>query len=127
MKINWKRVVIAAIWSELVLFVLFLLTVYYVSQPTRRMVNRLEWFGLLFLAGLWVARKINTYFILHGLLVGIIANILFFPLIPLIGLLLPASPRSGSGSGLLVSFLLKMFAAAAGAYVGGRLKNNSPA
>jgi hypothetical protein len=127
MKINWKRVVIAAVWSELVLFVVFLLTVYYVSQPIRRVINRLEWFGLLFLAGLWVARKINSRFILHGLLVGIIANILFFPLIPLIGLLQPGPSRSGSGSGLLVSFLIKMFAAAAGAYVGGKFKKISPA
>jgi hypothetical protein len=47
MKINWKRVMIAAVWSELVLFILFLLTVSYVSEPARRVINRLEWFGLL--------------------------------------------------------------------------------
>jgi putative membrane protein (TIGR04086 family) len=126
MKINWKRVVIAAVWSELVLFILFLLTASYVSEPARRMVNRLEWLGLLFLGGLWVARKIDSRFILHGLLVGIIANILFFPLTPLIGLFLrPGPPRSGASTGLLISFVLKMLAAAAGAYVGGRLRKKA--
>jgi putative membrane protein (TIGR04086 family) len=120
MTINWKRVVIAAVCSELILFILFLLTASFVSEPARRVINRLEWFGLLFLGGLWVARKIDSRFLLHGLLVGIIANILFFPLTPLIGLLLkPGPPRSGASTGLLISFILKMLAAAAGAYFGG--------
>jgi hypothetical protein len=120
MKINWKRILIAAVCSELVLFVVWLLTVSYVSGPARRMIVRLEWFGLLFWAGLWVACKIDSRFILHGLLVGIIANILFFPLTPLIGLFRPGSPRSGLSTGLLISFVLKILGAAIGAYVGGR-------
>ena len=77
----------------------------------------------MFLGGLWVVRKNDSRFVLHGLLVGIIANILFFPLGPLIGLFRPSTARSGpSGiltTGVLISFALKMLGAAVGAYVGG--------
>jgi hypothetical protein len=120
MKINWKRIVIAAVWSELVLFVLYLLTLLYVQGPARRVIIRLEWFGLLFLGGLWVARKIDSRFILHGFLVGLIANLLFFPLAPLIGLFRPGPSRSGMlTTGVLISFVLKMLGACIGTYIGG--------
>jgi hypothetical protein len=123
MKIHWGRIVIAAIWSELLLFAIYLLAGFVPAGLARRTFVYLDWFGLMFLGGLWVVRKIDSRFVLHGLLVGIIANILFFPLGPLIGLFRPSTARSGpSGiltTGVLISFALKMLGAVVGAYVGG--------
>jgi hypothetical protein len=128
MKINWKRVLIAAVWSELLLFAIYLLAGLIPAGLARRTFVYLDWFGLMFLGGLWVTRKIESRFVLHGLLVGLVANILFFPLRPLIGLFWPMTARSGSSriitTGVLVSFVLKMLGAMAGAYVGGRRRKN---
>jgi hypothetical protein len=62
-------------------------------------------------------RKIESRFVLHGLLVGIVANILFIPTI------LPAIWRGELDSNawlrIFLSFAIKMLGAAVGAYVGG--------
>jgi len=107
MKINWKRVVFAAIWlallMELITFVTIVLVTYLtlarqIPLPAHaetampysfslvkthtnyssklQILMTLEPYILFFLGGLWVARKIEFRFILHGLLVGIFANVL---------------------------------------------------
>jgi len=53
MKINWKRVVIAAIWSELVLTVIYIAVRYAISAGLSSdfgiSIITLDWFGLMFL------------------------------------------------------------------------------
>jgi hypothetical protein len=122
MKINWKRVVIAAIWSELVTFAIFQLARRYAGSAMEG-IACLDWFGLMFLGGLWVARKIDSRFTLHGVLVGIFANILFVMILlpAILGDQLPA----GYWIGALPSFAIKIAGAAAGGYVGGRLRKKS--
>jgi hypothetical protein len=133
MKINWKRVVIAAIWSELVLTVIYIAVRYAISAGLSSafgIIITLDWFGLMFLGGLWVTRGIESRFVLHGLLVGVIANILYFPLIPLIGLLLPEAVQATSNTSqlwiaILSSCVWKILGSTLGAYVGGRLRKKS--
>jgi hypothetical protein len=126
MKINWMRIVIAAIWAEMLLFAIYLLAMLVPAGFARRTLVWLDWFGLMFLGGLWVTRKIESRFLLHGFLVGLVANILFFPLRPLLGLIRPTTAQSVSVSiittGVVVSLVLKMLGAMAGAYVGGKLR-----
>jgi hypothetical protein len=86
MKINWKRVVTAGILFEILLGVIYIAAQY--AGPYRVAIVLLDWFGIMFLGGLWVARKIESRFVMHGFLVGIIANLLFFLQIPL-----PQMPR----------------------------------
>jgi hypothetical protein len=133
MNINWKRVLIAAIWSEVLLYVIYVLTRTYAGSAGR-VIALVEMFVLMFPGGLWVARKIESRFILHGVLVGILANVLYFVLIPALrflyllllgGQFQSQAPQAGSPqiSSLVLLGLdvaLKTLGAAAGAYVGGR-------
>jgi hypothetical protein len=131
MKINWKRILIAATWSEVLLYVIYVLTRTYAGSAGR-VIALVEMFVLMFPGGLWVARKIESRFILHGVLVGILANILYFVLIPVLRflyLLLLGGPSQAPQAGspqisslvlLGLDVALKTLGAAAGAYVGGR-------
>jgi hypothetical protein len=124
MKINWKRVVFAAIWSELLFYALWVtnaLTARY-TGPSRLFLIAAIFEILIpfFLGGLWVARKIESRFILHGVLVGILANILLAIVVALILLSQHASPRDLN---IFFGFLLmamKIIGAVAGSYVGGK-------
>jgi len=130
MKINWKRVVTAGILFEILLFLIYIAAQY--AGPSRQAIVGLTWFGIMFLGGLWVARKIESRFVMHGFLVGIIANLLVFPLRPLFPLLRPADVQAelaemaNSGPGILgailISFIIKILGSTLGAYIGGRLR-----
>ena len=118
MKINWKRVLIVGFISEIVLFALFQLVSLLPVGPLRETLVYLDWFGLMFLSGLWIARRVESQFALHGVLVGIVANILF------VVILLPAIIRGQLPDGYWIvafpSFVTKIVGSTAGAYVGGR-------
>jgi hypothetical protein len=130
MKINWKRVVIAGILFEILLTLIYIAAQY--AGPYRLAIVLLDWFGIMFWGGLWVARKIESRFVIHGFLVGIIANLLFFPLRPLLPLLRPTDVQAemaemaNSGPGILmailISFIIKILGSTLGAYIGGRLR-----
>jgi hypothetical protein len=121
MKIHWKRIVIAAIWSELTLFALYVAAMQY-AGPAGRIISPLVIIILPFIGGLWVASKIESRFVLHGLLVGTIVSILYVPLRPLdpgvaVELTMATAQRITMH---LVVAALKILGGAAGAYVGGR-------
>ena len=129
MKINWIRVVIAGILFEILLTLIYIAAQY--AGSYRVAIVFLDWFVIMFLGGLWVARKIESRFVVHGFLVGIIANLLFFPLRPLLPLLRPtdvqaAMENSGPGIGMVMailnSFIIKILGSTLGAYIGGRLR-----
>jgi hypothetical protein len=121
MKINWKRILIAAVLAELVLFAIYLPGRRQYADPSSnfRHIFLLCMVILMFLGGLWVARKIESHFILHGLLMGIAANVIYVLLAPLFVLRTSPSPRF-HWMALIFWALPKMLPAAAGAYVGGR-------
>ena len=117
MKINWKRVVIVGILSELLLLVIRIPFLRY-DGPASWVVNFLTHFIPLFLGGLWIARKIESRFVLHGVLVGIVANLLLIVLAPLLMLL--KEPSNQQLTSLLISIPVKILGSTAGGYVGGR-------
>jgi hypothetical protein len=126
MKINWKRVVIAAIWSEFLLLAIYMpAKIYAVAAfPAIALVAML---GAMFLGGLWAVRKSESRFILQGILVGIFANVVFY--IPLLVLVPIYWPNESVGGVLEHIFVvaIKIFGAAIGGYVGGRLRKKATA
>src|SRR5512146_365529 len=119
MKINWKRVVIAAVCSELLLLAIRFPLLRY-DGPGSYALNLLTHFVPLFLGGLWVARKIESRFALHGILVGVVANLLLILIAPIFMRL--AEPTTERIAGALLSIPIKILGSGIGAYVGGRLR-----
>jgi hypothetical protein len=128
MKINWKRVVIGAIWSELVLFAIWIPARLY-GGSARQLIAYLDFLVLMFLGGLWVAHKLESRFALHGVLLGVIANVLAFPLLMLAIFIWPDAlqlePVKKVWVMIVFECALKILGSAAGAYVGGRLRKKS--
>ena len=124
MRIHWKLILIAALWSELVLFVIYLAATQY-AGASREIMVYLDFILLMFLGGLWVARKVESRFVLHGLMVGVFANFLFIPLSPLILLIQPTVLQDERTSQIFIEIIIdcavKILGSAAGGYVGGRL------
>lgn len=77
MKINWGRVVIAGFLAEILLIAVFLI----VSQPLTSLVGATIVLGggfvFMLLAALWAAQKIESGFVMHGILVGISAIVFY--------------------------------------------------
>ena len=78
-KIRWGRIVLAAVAAEVVVILLLVavstvfkvpgeLAGYYVAPPASGLAT--------FLMVLWVARKLESRFILHGILVGLVGVVL---------------------------------------------------
>jgi hypothetical protein len=124
MRIHWKPILITALWSELLLFAIYLAAMQYAGAYRDIMVY-LDFILLMFLGGLWVARKVESSFVLHGVLVGIFANILFIPLSPLILLIQPTVLQDERTSQIFIEIIVdcavKILGSTAGGYVGGRL------
>jgi putative membrane protein (TIGR04086 family) len=116
MNINWKRVVVAAICSELLLLVIRFPFLRYDGLGGYAL-NLLTHFIPLFLGGLWVARKIESRFVLHGVLVGVVANLLLVLMAPIFMRL--AEPTTERIAGALLSIPVKILASGIGAYIGG--------
>ena len=79
----------------------------------------------MFLGGLWVALKIESRFVLHGVLVAIAANTLF--IIYLLPWILRGQLPGEYWIEASESFAIKIAGAAIGGYIGGRLRKKSPA
>jgi hypothetical protein len=131
MKINWKRVLIAGLWSELVAFVIYLAAFYAGPGPAWATIVILDWFSLMFLGGLWAARKIPSRFLLHGFLIAVVANIIYILISPIeFGMPQRATvwatvPTGGWKTLLIIAFAvgLKFLGCMLGAFVGGRRRN----
>jgi hypothetical protein len=138
MKINWIRILIAGLWAEALLILIRIPILKYVESPSF-LVGVLVWTVPMFLGGLWVARKIESRFILHGVLVGIVANILWIPLQSLLDLIVPPATTTTdtatqTGSDpllwtviiLIVAALFKILGSTLGAYIGGKRWKKQP-
>jgi putative membrane protein (TIGR04086 family) len=118
MGINWKRVVIAGIWSEFLLLAIYLPAKQYAGSAFIP-IALLAMLGSMFLGGLWVARKVESRFLPHGVLVGIMANVVFYVLFFTLGsILMPNEPLGSVANNVLVA-AIKIFGAAIGGFVGG--------
>jgi hypothetical protein len=117
MKINWKRVVIAAILSELLI-----LLIYFPARLNdiqgRQLVTLACFLVFPFWAGLWAVGASDSRFLLHGLLVAVISNVIYLLVEPMV---LPNETERGIvGTILILLHPFKLLAAGFGAYVGGR-------
>ena len=119
MKINWKRVVIAGIWSEFLLFAIYIPARMYAGWA-----GILAMLGSMFLGGLWVARKVEARFLLHGVLVGIFAGVVFYVLLFAVILFWPKTDI-GALSDDIFATVTKILGAAIGGYVGGKLRKKA--
>jgi putative membrane protein (TIGR04086 family) len=74
MKINWGRVINAGLIAEILLFLPyeFALQIYGRGLVTTLIV-RVGCFIFMLIGALWVGRKIESRFVLHGFLVGVVA------------------------------------------------------
>lgn len=119
-KFNWKRIAIAAIWSELLLLVVYVPVVlcnfHAIPMPIITVICMLVF---MFCGGFWAVRRSESHFFVQGLIVGFIANILFYIVAPL---MLPDATWWDGILQLIISFFhpIKVLAGGFGGYVYGR-------
>ncbi len=78
MKINWGRVVNAGLVAEILLLLVYQLTVQQFGRgTTSNLVVIVGCFVFMLVGGLWVGRKIESRFVLHGFLVGVVAVVYY--------------------------------------------------
>ena len=87
-RIDWKRIVVAGFLAEATVFAIFFLllfaaTVAGVPEIARPM-GTLDYidamvssFAMVFLFTLWVGRRIDSAFVMHGVLIGVLGILLF--------------------------------------------------
>jgi putative membrane protein (TIGR04086 family) len=120
MKINWKRVVIAGLWSEVLLLAIYLPARQYAGSAFQA-IAIVAMLGSMFLGGFWAARRIDSRFLLSGALVGIVANIVFYILLFSLSPIFMPNESLGTVSAHIFAVVIKTLGSAAGGYVGGRL------
>jgi putative membrane protein (TIGR04086 family) len=121
MKINWKRVVIAAIWSELLLLAIYIPSKLYAGSA-HLPIAIIAMLGSMFLGGLWAVRRSESRFLLQGILVGIFANVVFYVLYFTLGSILMPNESASPISGHIYAAVTKILGAAIGGFVGGKLR-----
>ena len=78
MKINWGRVLNAGLIAEILLLLIYQLTVQRFGRGTASSVVVIGGCFVFMLVGaLWVGRKIESRFVLHGFLVGVVAVVYY--------------------------------------------------
>jgi putative membrane protein (TIGR04086 family) len=120
MKINWKRIAIAGLWSEVLLLAIYLPARQYAGSAFQA-IAVVDMLGSMFLGGLWATRRIDSRFLLSGVLVGIAANIVFYILHFSLRPIFMPDASIGTVSAHVFAVVIKTLGAAAGGYVGGRL------
>jgi hypothetical protein len=120
MKIHWIRILVAAFLFEAVLVVLTIpFAALFGMEPLLPYVPAVC-FIVGYPFGAWAARKAESGILLHGLLVGIVASIIYFALIlAQMGSVQPVVEMYGPVLFYLAN-ALKILGCVAGAYVGGR-------
>jgi putative membrane protein (TIGR04086 family) len=117
--IRWGRVVVGALIVEAVLFMTIPVFLFASMQVFLATVTG-ACFPAGFLGGWWTARKIDSRFLLHGLLVGIVATAMYFALnLGQSGSLAPAIEIYGLTLFVIINGL-RIAGAVAGAVVKGR-------
>jgi len=120
MKVHWGRVVVAAILFEAALFAItIVLTLFMDIQAFLPFVPAVV-FVVGFPFGMWVARKPASGFVLHGVLVGVVATIIYFGLVVGQGISVTEVMNMYGPIPFFLANALKILGCVAGAYVAGR-------
>jgi hypothetical protein len=120
MKIQWIRVIVAAILFEVVLVAVTLVISLFVPVEEILQFVPPVVFVVGFPFGMWVARKAAAGFVLHGTLVGVVATLIYLALVlGQAGSLTPVIEMYGPVTFFLAN-ALKILGCVAGAYAEGR-------
>ena len=117
MKIKWRRVVIAAIWSELLILLVYVPA--RLNEIQGRQIVTLACFLVFpFLGAFWAVRTSDSRFLLHGILVAVISNVIYLFVEPMV--LPDVTWRGIPGTIMILLHPIKLLACGFGAYFGGR-------
>ena len=124
MKINWGRVVNAGLVAEILLLLIYQFVVQaYSSVIATRVIVIGGSFLFMLVGALWMGRKIESRFILHGFLVGVVAIVYY-----VISSLPNALNGEYSGNYWLAALFghtPKLLGGIVGGYLAGRMKKKS--
>jgi|ERR1700678_3295289 len=109
-RIHWIRILIGGFLAEAAVIAIVIPFVKFSDQQAVTYAAALESLAMCFVFALWVGRKVESRFVLHGILVGVVATLLY------VGLTW-ARPEP---FGYLVAHGLKLLGGAAGGFVAGR-------
>lgn len=112
LKVHWVRVLIAGVLAELLVFAVVFPTLHFFGQRAFLVSILVASAVMPFLFALWVARHIESGFVLHGALVGVVAALFYLML------------ARGQPEPLLykIAHGLKVVGGGAGGFVAARLK-----
>jgi hypothetical protein len=118
MRIHWVRVVLTAFLLEAVLIALTIPLAATVGIEGVLPYVPIMLFVTGFLACWWIARKVGSLFVLHGILVGVVATLIYLGLVfGQFGSLMPVLEMYGPFL-FFVSHAARFLGCAAGAYTG---------
>ena len=115
-RIRWLAVLLGALLVELVLFVL-VVPLHFLPNGDALILRTVipVCFVVAFTGGVWIARRAGTLFVLHGLLLGIVATLMYAAL----------TWNKSLPLAYVVSNYLKVVAGAAGGFVAQRMARGS--
>jgi hypothetical protein len=123
MKINWGRLINAGLIAEISLLFVFQMAIYLQGRGlTSRIIVVLGSFLFMLVAALWVGRKIESHFLLHGLLVGVVA-VIYYVIESLPNVLNGQYPNYFSTA--LIGHTPKLLGGIVGGYIAGRRKTKA--
>jgi putative membrane protein (TIGR04086 family) len=116
-RIHWGRILIGGLLAEVALILAIVPLglrlgdnfLHYTAPPGS--------FVMCFLGALWVCRRIESHFILHGALVGVVAALIYIAL----------TRAQSEPFAYIVAHVLKLVGGACGGYVAHRRRSPSPA
>jgi len=76
-RVRWLRVLIGGLFVEASLFAVVIPVLKISGQHVLLYVVPVASFVMCFVFGLWVGRRVDSRFVLHGMLVGIVATLLY--------------------------------------------------
>jgi uncharacterized membrane protein HdeD (DUF308 family) len=76
-RLHWARVVLAGVAAELAVFAIVFPVLHFFGQTAFLASILLSSAAMPFLFALWVNRKVESHFLLHGLLVGAVAALVY--------------------------------------------------
>jgi putative membrane protein (TIGR04086 family) len=79
-RIHWGRLVLAAFFTELAIFAVFIPVLIRYGEDTARYTVPPLALVTTFLFSVWTGRRVESRFVLHGILVGIVATLMYVAL-----------------------------------------------